>query len=107
MRPIDVTSTIADKLLNTMYSSVKALSDSIRVNKFKTIFEKDYTPNWIMKIFRIIKIQKTDSVTYLLEDYRRKLGGFEYELHTHRVANPDVYLVEKVLFEKGDKIYMK
>jgi len=47
-------------------------------------------------------------VTYLLEDYRGKLfaGVFcEYELH--RVANPNIYLVEKMLRNKGDKIYMK
>jgi len=92
MRPIDVTSTIVDKLLNTVYRrSVKAValprfkvSNSVRVSKFK-IFEKEYTPNWTMEVFRIIK---ENSVTYLLEDYRGKSiaeGFYEYKLH--RVAN--------------------
>ncbi|KAG5323711.1 SETMR methyltransferase, partial [Pseudoatta argentina] len=87
MWPIDVTPTIADKLLNTVYSSIKVIAllrfkvgDSIRVSKFKTIFEKGYTPNWTTEVFRIIKV---------------------YELH------PDVYLIEKVLRKKRDKVYVK
>jgi len=67
----------ADKLLSMLYS-VKAIvrfkvSDSVRVSKFKTIFEKGYTPNWTTEIFRIIKVQKINPVTYLLEDYHGKL----------------------------------
>ncbi|XP_018358172.1 PREDICTED: uncharacterized protein LOC108757966 [Trachymyrmex cornetzi] len=52
MRPIDVTPTIAEKLLATVYSNVKIASpakfkvgDSVRVSKYKTVFEKGYTPN--------------------------------------------------------------
>jgi len=47
-----------------------------------------------LEVFRIVKVQKTNSVTYLLEDYHGKpvAGGF-YEYEIHRVANPDVYLV--------------
>ncbi|XP_071646745.1 uncharacterized protein [Temnothorax longispinosus] len=105
MRPIDVTPAIADKLLKTVYSHVKIaaparfkVGDSVRVSKFKTIFEKGYTPNWTTEVFRIVKVQKTNPVTYLLEDSCGKpiAGGF-YEYELHRVANPDVYLVEKVL----------
>ena len=56
-------------------------------------------------MFRIIKVQKTNLVTYLLEDYHGKsvAGGF-YEYELHRVANLNVYLVEKVLHKKGDKV---
>jgi len=61
-------------------------------------FEKGYTPNWT-EMFRIVKvlILRTNPVTYLLEDYRKKsvAGGF-YEYELYRVAKPDVYLVEKV-----------
>ena len=59
------------------------------------IFEKDYTTNWTTEVFRIVKVQKTNPITYLLEDYCGKpvAGGFyEYELQC--VVNPDVYLVE-------------
>src|SRR5436190_9977499 len=77
MKPIDVTPTIADKLLNTVYDNVKIaaparfkVGESVRVSKFKTIFEKGYTPNWTTEIFKITKVQKTNPVTYILEDSR-------------------------------------
>jgi len=61
MRPIDVIPTIIDKLLNTVYSSVKAVAfprfkvdDSIRMSKFKTIFEKGYTLNWTTEVVQLI-----------------------------------------------------
>ncbi|XP_011687476.1 PREDICTED: uncharacterized protein LOC105449791 [Wasmannia auropunctata] len=115
MRPIDVTPTIANKLLTTVYNHVKIaaparfkVGDSVRVSKFKTIFDKGYTPNWTTEVFKIIKVQKTNPATYLLEDSRGKpiAGGF-YEYELHRVANPDVYLVEKVLRKRGNEVYVK
>jgi len=102
MRPADVTPAIAEKLLNTVYSNVKIaaptkfkVGDSVRVSKYKTIFEKGFTPNWTTEVFKIVEVQKTNPATFILEDSRGDpaAGGFyEYEL---RVANPDVYLVEK------------
>jgi len=73
----------------------------VRVSKFKMIFEKGYMPNWTTEVFRIVKVQKTNPVTYLLQDYREKsvIGGF-YEYELYRVANLDVYLIEKVLRKK-------
>ncbi|XP_011707943.1 PREDICTED: uncharacterized protein LOC105462790 [Wasmannia auropunctata] len=116
MRPIDVTPTIADKLLTTVYNNYVKIAaparfkvgESVRVSKFKTTFEKGYTPNWTTEVFKIIKVQKTNPATYLLEDYRGKpvTGGF-YEYELHRVANPNVYLVEKVLRKRGDDVYVK
>ncbi|XP_020298321.1 uncharacterized protein LOC109862642 [Pseudomyrmex gracilis] len=109
MRSIDVIPAIADKLLTTVYSNVKIagparfqVGDPVRVSKFKTVFDKGYTPNWTTEVFKIKKIQTTYPVTYLLEDSRGQSvaeGFYEYELH--RVANPEVYLVEKVLRKKG------
>jgi len=90
MRPFDVTPAIADKFLTTVYSRIKIaaparfkVSDSVRMSKFKTMFEKGYTPNWTTEVFKITKVQKTNPVTYLLEDSCRipVAGGFyEYEL---------------------------
>jgi len=105
---IDVTPRSVTSFFTTVYNRVMIaapsqfkVSDLVRVSKFKTIFEKNYTPNWTTKIFRITKVQKTNPVTYLLEDYKKKpvTGGF-YEYELHRVANPDVYLIEKVT-QKG------
>lgn len=52
MRPVDVTPTIAKKLLTTIYSRIKIagqsrfkVNDFVRVSKYKTVFDKGYTPN--------------------------------------------------------------
>ena len=115
MRPVDVTPAIAERLLDTVYSTIKIAGpakfkagDSVRVSKYKTIFEKDYTPNWTTEVFKIAKVQQTNPVTYLLEDYRGKsVAGAFYEYELHRATYPDVYLVEKVLRRRGDEVYVK
>ncbi|XP_070170931.1 uncharacterized protein [Polyergus mexicanus] len=98
MRPIDVTSAIVDKLLNTVYSNVKIavparfkVGDPIRT-----------------EVFKIVKVQKTNPMTYVLKDSRGNpvAGGF-YEYELQRIANPDVQLVEKVIRKKSDKVYVK
>ncbi|XP_012062900.1 PREDICTED: uncharacterized protein LOC105626203 [Atta cephalotes] len=84
------------------------VGDSVRVSKYKTIFEKGYTPNWTIEVFTIVKKQRTNPVTYLLEDYYGKfVARTFYEHELHRATHPDVYLVEKVLRRKGDKVYVK
>ncbi|EFN64897.1 hypothetical protein EAG_04608, partial [Camponotus floridanus] len=80
----------------------------IRVSKYKTIFENGFTPNWTIEVFKIIEVQETNPATFILEDSRGNPiaeGFYEYKLQ--RVANPDVYLVEKILREKGDNVYVK
>ena len=115
MRPIDVTPANAERLLSTVYSRIKIAApgrfhanDPVRVSKFKTIFEKGYTPNWSTEVFRIAKVQRTNPVTYLLKDYRGEViaGGF-YEHELLKVSNPDVYLVEKVLRRRGERVFVK
>jgi len=73
-----------------------------------TIFEKGFTPNWTTEVFKIVEVQKTNPATFILEDSRGDpvAGGF-YEYELQRVANPNVYLVEKILREKGDNVYVK
>jgi len=59
-------------------------------------------------VFKITKVQKTNPVTYLLKDSCGKpvaVGFYEYELR--RVANPVVYLVEKVLRKRRNEVYVK
>jgi len=115
MRPVDVTPAIAEKFFNTVYSNVKIaaptkfkVGDSVRVSKYKTIFEKGFTPNWMIEVFKIVEVQKINPATIILEDSRGNpvAGGF-YEYEIQRVANPDVYLVGKVLREKGADVYVK
>ncbi|KAG5323559.1 MOS1T transposase, partial [Pseudoatta argentina] len=56
--------------------------------------------------FKIV-VQRTNLITYLLEDYHGKPVAEGFYKYEHRVANPDIYLVEKRLRKKGDKVYVK
>ncbi|KMQ82161.1 hypothetical protein RF55_23968 [Lasius niger] len=115
MRPVDVTPAIAERLLATVYNRVNIagpakfkVGDPVRVSKYKTFFEKGYTPNWTTEVFKIVKVQRTNPVSYLLEDYRKKsVAGAFYEHELRRANYPDVYLVEKILRRRGDKVYVK
>ncbi|KYN38472.1 hypothetical protein ALC56_07149, partial [Trachymyrmex septentrionalis] len=55
-----------------------------------------------------VKTQRTNPATYLLKDYQGKpiADGF-YEHELQRVSNPDIYLVEKILRKRGNKVYVK
>lgn len=115
MRPVDVTPAIANKLLKTVYNNIKIaapakfkVGDSVRVSKFKTVFDKGYTPNWSTEVFSIDKVQITNPVTYLLKDSNGNpvAGGF-YEHELRLTADPNIHLVEKVLRRKNDKVYVK
>jgi len=98
MRSVDVISAVAERLLATVYSAIKIagpakfkVSDSVRMSKYKTVFEKGYTPNWTTEVFKIVKIQHINPVTYLLEDYHEKTivrAFYKYELH--RATHPDI-----------------
>ena len=55
------------------------------------IFEKGYTPNWTTEVFTIVKKQRTNPVTYLLEDYYRKfIAGAFYEHVASRYSSGHV-----------------
>lgn len=84
------------------------VNEFVRISKHKGIFEKGYTPNWSTEIFRIKKVQNTSPVTYLLEDSRKQpiLGAF-YKEELQLTKNPHLYLVEKVLKTKGNKVLVK
>ena len=76
-RPVDVTS--ATRLPFIVSSGVERrqrrqrrakfhVGGKVRVSKFKTIFEKGYTPNWSTEVFEITAVQRTHPVTYILRD---------------------------------------
>lgn len=101
--------------MNTVYSHVKIFKkgkfkkgDYVRISKNRRIFDKGYTPNWTTEIFSIRKVQITNPITYLLNDYEKNpiKGGF-YEAELQAVKYPDTYLVEKVLQRKNGKLRVK
>jgi hypothetical protein len=105
MKPSNVKPSNEAKLLKTVYNRLKIfkkgkfkVGEHVRIIKYKAIFDKGYEPNWSTEIFKIVKIQITNPVTYLLEDYQgdQISGGF-YEFELQKVNDSQAYLVEKIL----------
>lgn len=84
------------------------VGDYVRISKHREAFSKGYTPNWSNEIFRIKKVNLTNPNTYLIQDENASeiSGGF-YEQELQKVKHPDVYLVEKIIRRKGNKVLVK
>lgn len=116
MKPIDVTKKHEKQLLDTIYTHIKIaklnnkfkIGDQVRISKVRGVFDKSYTANWSTEIFKIKKVNLTNPTTYILEDYKNNeiQGGF-YEHQLQKVQYPDIYLVEKILKKKNNKILVK
>lgn len=116
MKPNDVTRNDEHILLNTVYKPFRTVpskskfnvGDLVRMSKYKHIFEKGYTPNWTAEVFKIRKVQKTDPITYLLNDLSdNPINGCLYQEELQLAKYSNLYLVEKILRKKGDKLYIK
>lgn len=116
IEPINVDKKNEKTILKKSYSFVKifpqsrklSIGDVVRISKAKHVFEKGYTPNWSTELFKIIKIQVTNPLTYLLEDLEGApiKGGF-YSEELQKTKVPNVYLVEKVLKKRKNKVLVK
>lgn len=117
MKPAEVNSRNEKEILETAYTHKKIrdpkfekfkLGDFVRISKYREAFDKGYTPNWSNEIFKITKIQNTFPVTYILSDNKNEMvqGGF-YKEDLQKVKYSDVYLVERILRRKGNRLYIK
>jgi hypothetical protein len=117
IKPVDVNEKNAKLILKNSFTHKKTvypkqskftLNDHVRISKHREAFDKGYTPNWSTEIFQIREVRLTNPTTYLLKDSKNENieGGF-YEEELQKVKHPDVYLVEKILRKKGNKIYVK
>ena len=82
--------------------------DKVRISKYKGIFSKRYLPNWTNEVFTVHKVQPTVPETYILKDNKDEIlqGGFYgHELLKSYVG--DVYLVEKIIKRKKDKVLVR
>ena len=117
MKPRDVTRVNEKKLYQDVYRNFQInrtrkikfkVGDKVRISKFKQVFEKGYTPNWTTEVFTVSEVKITNPVTYKLRDYQDNAieGGF-YQEELSKVKYSDIYLVEKVLRKRGNKLYVK
>ena len=83
------------------------VGDHIRISKYKNIFAKGYTPNWSEEVFVIKKVKNTVPWTYVINDLNGdEIIGTFYEKELQK-ANQQEFRIEKVIKQKGDKLYVK
>ena len=117
MKPNQVTSKNAKDLYDEIYRKnslrmrVKSkfrVGDYVRISKYKHVFEKGYQPNWTTEIFKISKVKNTFLVTYELKDYKdNPIKGCFYEFELLKTKHSNVYLVEKIVKRRGNKVFVK
>lgn len=116
MKPIDVCKENEKKVLKFAFTHLKlatkpkkfSIGDIVRISKAKHVFDKGYTPNWTTELFKIVKVKITNPTTYILEDLNgRPISGAFYEDELQKTMQPDIYLVEKVLHKRGNKVFVK
>lgn len=118
IKPIEVNKRNENHILKSVYSFVKvapilrkntfAIGEIVRISKIKHIFEKGYTPNWTTELFKIAKVQITNPVTYLLKDLEdNPIRGAFYQEELQKAKYSDIYLVEKVLKQRKNKLFVK
>lgn len=117
LKPIEVNQCNESSVLNNILRAQKLRSpqkskfkvgDYVRVSKYKSCFDKGYTPNWSTEIFQVKTVNKTNPITYNLQDTRHQLiKGCFYEKELLRSQYPDLYLIEKVIKKKGNKLFVK
>lgn len=116
MKPVNVNKSNADYLKLHVYNNYDVsnavgkfkLGDKVRVSKSKTIFTKGYLPSWSTELFSIVKVKKTKPVTYELKDFNdHPIQGCFYEEELQKTKHPEVYLIEKILKKRGNKVYVK
>jgi hypothetical protein len=107
---IDILSRITEnrKKYSSKIKSKFEVGDRVRISRKQTDFSKGYWPRWSNEIFTIWKVQATNPTTYILKDDKGEIikGGF-YKEELSKSRYSDIYLVEKVLRKKGNKVLVR
>ena len=83
------------------------VGDYVRISKYKNIFAKGYTPNWLEEVFVVSKIKNTIPWTYVISDLNgEKISGSFYEKELQKTRQ-EKFKIEKVFKRKGDKLYVE
>lgn len=82
--------------------------DYVRISRMKSVFDKGYLPNWSTELFFVTKVCPTLPVTYHLKDfYGNPIKGGFYNEELQKTKYPDIYLVEKILKRRANKVFVK
>ena len=84
-----------------------SVGDMVRITKKKKVLEKGYTTRWTEEIFTIKKIQKTNPITYILEDLQgEEIKGTFYEPELQKTEQ-QIYRIEKVIENEKGRSFVK
>lgn len=84
------------------------IGDSVRISKSRNIFSKKYFPNWTNEVFTVYRIQPSVPETYILKDkVGTILNGAFYGHELLKSTTGNVYLIDKVIRKKGNKVLVK
>ncbi|XP_023312196.1 uncharacterized protein LOC111692419 [Anoplophora glabripennis] len=111
MKPVDVKRSTELKAYNHPKIVQKPkfnVADIVRISKYKGVFQKEYTANYSTELFKVVKVNITNPTTYVLEDMQgRQIKGCFYKYELQKTKYPEVYLLEKVLKRKGNRLFCK
>ena len=83
------------------------VGDHARISKYKNIFAKGYTRNWLEETFVVSKIKNTVPWTYVVNELNgEEITGSFYESELQKTTQQKSR-IEKVLKRKSDKLYIK
>lgn len=116
VKPVDVTKANEREILIKIVKSRKKpvykrkfnVGDKVRVSLRFKLMTKGYWPRWSNEIYSVWKVQQTNPPTYILKDSNGEVlkGGF-YQEELSKTKFSDIYLVEKVIKNKGDKLLVR
>uniref|UniRef100_A0A1I7TZ69 Integrase catalytic domain-containing protein n=1 Tax=Caenorhabditis tropicalis TaxID=1561998 RepID=A0A1I7TZ69_9PELO len=75
------------------------IDDTVRITKYKAIFDKGYLPNWSTEIFKITQVHPGEVTTYSIKDLAdEEIKGKFYEEELTLFDNvKEEYKIEKIL----------
>ena len=114
MTPVEASKKINENKIKQIYNFEKTnkiakfkIGDHVRISLNKNIFEKSYETNWTEEIFVIYDIKYSNVPYYYLKDLNdEKLDGTFYEQELQK-TNLTLYVIEKIIKAKNDKLFVK
>ena len=83
------------------------VGNHVKILKYKSIFAKEYSPNWSEEVYVIKKIKRTVPWTYVISDLNGEeiIGSF-YEKELQK-TNQKAFRIEKVIKRRRNKLFVK
>ena len=114
MTPVEASKKVNENKIKQIYNFEKTnkiakfkIGDHVRISLNKNIFEKSYETNWTEEIFAIDDIKYSNIPYYNLKDLNdEKLDGTFYQEELQK-TNLTLYVIEKIIKTKNDKLFVK